>query len=229
VEKKQYELCLEVLRRFHKAGILDDLILVGSWCIPFYKNYFSGVTYIDHIAIRTRGLDFLINYPSKIKREVDIPSLLKDLGFVTSFKNMEGYIKIDHPDLFIEFLVPEKGKETDKPHPIPKLGVNATALRYLNLLSDKTIREKVEDFYLTVPHPVNFALHKLLISGRRRQKAQKDQSTAIEILKALIKKSESDLIRDVFYTIHKKWQTNIIRTLEAMKEKEILAVFENKE
>jgi hypothetical protein len=28
VEKKQYELCLEILRRFNKAGILKDFILI---------------------------------------------------------------------------------------------------------------------------------------------------------------------------------------------------------
>ena len=29
MEKKQYKLCLEILNRFHKAGILEDLILSG--------------------------------------------------------------------------------------------------------------------------------------------------------------------------------------------------------
>jgi len=41
VEKKQSDLCLEILRRFHNAGILDDLILIGSWCVYFYKDYFD--------------------------------------------------------------------------------------------------------------------------------------------------------------------------------------------
>ena len=47
MEKKQSDLCLEILRRFHKAGILDDLILIGSWCVYFYREYFSNVSYID--------------------------------------------------------------------------------------------------------------------------------------------------------------------------------------
>ena len=84
MEKKQYELCLEILRRFHKAGILDYLTLVGSWCTPFYKDYFhsnKGFT-----TLRTRDIDFLINAPNKIKAKVDIPLLLQDLGFVVSFQ-----------------------------------------------------------------------------------------------------------------------------------------------
>ena len=82
MEKKQYELCLEILRRFHKANILDSLILVGSWCAPFYKDYFhsnKGFT-----TLRTRDVDFLINTPNEIQEKVDIPLLLKDLGFVIS-------------------------------------------------------------------------------------------------------------------------------------------------
>ncbi len=99
MEKKQSELCLEILRRFHKAGILDDFILIGSWCMYFYKEYFSNASYIDQATIRTRDIDFLIDKPAKIKHTVNIPELLKDLGFVTIFKGREGYIKLDHPDL----------------------------------------------------------------------------------------------------------------------------------
>ena len=130
MEKKQSDLCFEILRRFHNAGILDDLILIGSWCVYFYKEYFNDMPYIDQSTMRTRDIDFLIDKPTKIKHTVNIPELLKDLGFVTIFKGREGYIKLDHPDLMLEFLVPEKGKGTDKPVPLTKLGMNAVALRF---------------------------------------------------------------------------------------------------
>lgn len=115
MEKKQYELCLEILRRFHKEGILDNLILIGSWCVYFYADYFRGIPYIDQATIRTRDIDFLVDDPAHIKREIDIPALLKDLGFVTIYKGSKGYIKLDHPDLILEFLVPEKGKGSNRP------------------------------------------------------------------------------------------------------------------
>ncbi|MCX5657253.1 MAG: GSU2403 family nucleotidyltransferase fold protein, partial [Candidatus Omnitrophica bacterium] len=82
MEKNQYKLCLEVLRRFNKAGILDGLILIGSWCLYFYKDYFGNILYIDIATIKTRDIDFLVPIPSRIKKEVDIPKLLEDLGFV---------------------------------------------------------------------------------------------------------------------------------------------------
>lgn len=183
MEKKQSDLCLEILRRFHKAGILDDFILIGSWCVYFYRDYFVNVPYIDQTAIKTRDIDFLIDAPLKIKRQVNIPELLKDLGFVTIYRGNKGYIKLDHPDLILEFLVPEKGKGTDKPVPLPKLGVNAVALRFLSFLSGNTVNVKVEDFHVTLPHPVNFALHKLIIF-QRRLKEEKAIKTEILPLKS---------------------------------------------
>lgn len=226
MERKQSELCLEILRRFHKAGILNDVILIGSWCVYFYKDYFSGISYIDQTTIKTRDIDFLIDTPSRIRHNVNIPELLKDLGFVTIYKGSRGYIKLDHPDLILEFLVPEKGRGTDKPIPLPKLGMNAVALRFLNFLSVNTIQVKVENFHVILPHPANFALHKLIIFQRRikEEKAIKDRTTAIEILKALIKKGETDTLRKVCTSMLPKWQKKIIKGLEGIKEKEILNV-----
>jgi len=227
VEKKQYELCLEILRRFHKANILNDFVLIGSWCMVFYKDYFVSIPFINHTTLRTRDMDFLISMPNKIKQVVDIPILLKDLGFVTSFRGSRGYIKLDHPDLILEFLVPAKGKDSDKPYSVPKLGINAEALRFLDFLSENTIRVEVEDFYLNLPHPANFALQKLIISHRRTKedKAIKDRNIALEILKALINKGEVNIIRQIFRSMPGKWQTKIIRGLEETNEKEILGIF----
>ena len=92
MEKSQFELCLTVLRRLDQAGVLKDVILIGSWCTPFYKDYFSPVKFKP--AIKTRDVDFLIPYPGRLSRSVDVPELLKDLGFVIGYRGSKGYIKI---------------------------------------------------------------------------------------------------------------------------------------
>lgn len=91
--EKQYDLCLEVLRRINKVGVLNKIIIIGSWCIYFYKSYFSDVDYSS--SIRTRDIDFLVPIPAKFRKKVDIPELLKDLGFIVDFhaKGEEGIIK----------------------------------------------------------------------------------------------------------------------------------------
>mgnify|MGYP001559656967 CR=1 FL=1 len=230
MEKKQYDLCLEILKRFKRAGILDNFILIGSWCTYFYKDYFPNASYVDYAGMKTRDIDFLVDNPSKVKNKADIPHLLEDLGFVIDLKGDQGYIQLDHPDLILEFLVQEKGKGTDKPYSLPSLGVNATPLRFLNLLSPNTIKVKIENFYLTLPHPANFALHKLIISQRRLkgEKALKDKNTAILILKALISKGESHIIKRVFdHLFIKKLQNKIISILEETREEAILEALQS--
>lgn len=229
MEKKQSDLCLEILRRFHNAGILDDLILIGSWCVYFYKDYFSGVPYVDQTTIKTRDIDFLIDSPSRIRRNVNIPEIMKDLGFLTIYRGSRGYMKLDHPDLILEFLVPEKGRGADKPIPLPKLGMNAVALRFLSLLADNIIKIKVEDFNLSLPHPVNFALHKLIIFQRRlkEDKAAKDRNSAIAILRALITKGEEVSVKHVFNSMLPKWQKRVIKGLQEAKEREIILILQN--
>jgi len=142
------------------------------------------------------------------------------------FVGSKGQIRLIHPDLLIEFLVPEKGRGSDKPFPLPQLGVNAQPLRMLNFLTDNLIHLKVEGITITLPHPANFALHKLIIFQRRlkEDKAIKDRNTAIEILKVMINKGESKIIRQVFDSAPKKWQLKIIQGLSEPMDKDILSI-----
>jgi hypothetical protein len=112
---------------------------------------------------------------------------------------------------------------------LPKLGVNAVALRFLSFLSSNTIKVKIEDFYVTLPHPANFALHKLIIFQRRlrQDKAVKDKNIAIEILQSLIDKGESSIIKQIFNSIPQKWQKRVINGLNKSEDKDILAIIEN--
>jgi len=222
VEKNQYKLCLEVLHRLEKADVLQHMILIGSWCMPFYKDYFSGIDYLP--SIKTRDIDFLIPRPGAIKLKADIFEIMKDLGFIRGFRGREGYIILEHPELSIEFLVPEKGKGTDKPVQLPRLGLNAQALRFLELLAQDTINVKIEDVPLLLPHPANFAIHKLVVSQRRRQKdkSEKDREAGLKILKALIDQKEQRLIKKVFDSVPPKWQKTILKELKDADEHQLI-------
>ncbi len=227
MEKNQFELCLKVLRRLSEQNLLEDIILIGSWCMPFYKEYFSGVKYFS--AYKTRDVDFLVPQPRRIKVNVDIAALLKDLGFVIGYTGSKGYMRLEHEDLVVEFLSPEKGRGTDKPVLLPQLRINAQALRFLNFLAGDIIKVKVEDFYISMPHPATFALHKLIVSQRRakEEKSEKDKSMAFELLNALMEKGEAQKIKAVFESIPPKWQKKIIRVIEETKNKEILMILKD--
>lgn len=113
MEKSQYKLCHEVLRRLDEAGVLKHLIIIGSWCIPLYKSYFADTKY--NLSLKTRDIDFLLPRPARIRTKVDLAELFKDLGFILGFKSEHGVMQLMHPDLMIELLVPELGRGTEKP------------------------------------------------------------------------------------------------------------------
>ena len=227
MEKSQYELCLEVLRRLDSSGVLKNIVLVGSWCTLFYKDYFGDVDYLA--VIKTRDMDLLIPQPAALRAKTDVAELLKDLGFVVGFSGSQGYIRLEHPELIVEFLVPEKGKGTDKPYALPQLGLNAQALRFLEFLAQNTITTTAENITVTLPHPANFALHKLLVMGRRQipEKQLKDKQAAVTILNALIEKAQGTLVREIFESMPRRWQGKIKKQLTEMMDREILKVLED--
>lgn len=226
MEKKKYDLCLEVLRRMKKEGILDKIILVGSWCIVLYEDYFKRKSILP--VIRTRDLEFLFPVPLDLDRKTDLYDLLKDLGFVLDYKGEQGYIIFQHPDLILEFLVPARGKESDKPFPLDQLGINAQALRFMDALARNPIQILFNDVTVTLPHPVDFALHKLLIAGRRKErtKAEKDRAQAIALLIALNDSGEIGTIRTVYDAMPKSWGKTIKRELLALGEEQLIELIE---
>ena len=226
MEKSQYDLCVEVLRRLDKTGILKDIVLVGSWCTIFYKDFFAGKKYMT--SLTTRDMDLLIPRPRAIKAKVDVAELLKDLGFVVGFTGSQGYIRLEHPQLIVEFLVPERGKGSDRPYSLPQLGLNAHALRFIEFLSQDIITSKIGSIKVTLPHPANFALHKLLVMGRRpkAEKQAKDKEAAIKILNALIDSEQNNTIKNVFQAMPKRWQGIVKKQLTDITEKVILEILE---
>lgn len=231
MDKKQYKLLLEVLKRFQDKGILKSVILVGSWCIPLYKEYFEELKNVS--ILRTRDMDFLVPSDAKFKTSVDVVALLKDLDFKKKFVGQEGYIRLVHAYLTLEFLVPEKGRGSDKPYELPELGLNAQRLRFMDILEEETIQVELEGIKIIVPHPVNFALHKLLICTRRsgsnkKEKAEKDKRVAVQILNSLIKAKEIAPIKGIFRALHENRKKEILQTLKTEDTTEILGILQNK-
>lgn len=222
--EKRYALCLDVLKRFQDAGILQEVILVGSWCMHFYRDYFKGVKYMP--TIRTRDIDFAVPTPIRIKKRVDVAELLKDEGFLVQFSGGRGFQKLVHPELIVEFLVPEKGRGIDKPYPIPQLGTNAQALRFLDFLIENTIVIDSEGLRVRIPHPAAFGLHKLIVSGRRndkKEKAAKDIKEGVAVLTALVEQDEAAGIREMFCKMPVPWRKKVVNALAGYEDEDIVS------
>lgn len=219
------DLCFEVLRRLDAAGVLKDLVLIGSWCGYFYRDYFKDPDY--GAAIKTRDMDFLIVTPPRFTKEVDVKQLLKDLGFLPDVVG-RGLIRLSHPDLLIDFLVPEKGRGSDEPFPVKALGVNAQPIRFLNLLLGKKIRVRVGGIDVTMPHPIDFSLQKLIISNRRRtpEKKEKDRRQAVEALRAVVRRGEEAEIRKSFDSQPPKWRKAVVDALASADADDLSSLLE---
>jgi len=198
-------------------------MLIGSWCVPFYKEYLKTQK-IDFV-LKTRDVDFLIPSASRIKEDVNVAELLEDLGFIVERSYPGGYIRLTHTDLMVEFLIPEQGKGTNKPVPIPKLSLNAQALRYLNLLTEKTIEVLHKGIMVRLPEPIRFSLHKLIVAQERESedKAEKDREAGVVVLKVLIGMGKDKEIKEIFDSLPPKWRKKILLSCKEANEEGLLS------
>ena len=90
-------LLLRILKRFSETGVLDQCMLIGSWCLYFYRLEFKKADFLS--TVRTLDVDFLIPHPVQIKKAVNIPALLKEEGFIPLLNFSNGLIRYQHPDL----------------------------------------------------------------------------------------------------------------------------------
>ncbi len=223
---RQYELCVSVLRRMRDAGVLDNLVLVGSWCLILYREYFKGIGSVH--AVRTRDMDFLVPPSARFTGTVNLPELLRDLGFIRGFRGEAGYVMLQHPELMIEFLVPERGRGKSGAWDLPQLGMNAQPLRFMDVALMMTVRMHFGDVALLAPHPAAFALQKLLVAPRRqnREKKQKDLDDAIHVLRLLARKGEVGLILRLLERFPRSWKETVARSLKAAGQADLQALLD---
>ncbi len=215
MQNKQYDLCVSVLKKLHAAGVLCHLVLIGSWCLVLYREYFKGIGTV--IAVRTRDMDFLVPSAGAFTHPVDLPELLKDFGFVTGFRGEQGVMILEHPELMIELLVPERGRGSDGLQDLPLLGMNAQPLRFMDVALMLPVRLSLGGVPVTVPHPAAFALHKLLVVPRRASvdKKRKDLDSAVMVLELLEKKKEMHIVHELLAKFPQTWKKTIQTTLRS--------------
>ncbi len=207
----QVDLLLRVLQRFSEAGVLDQCMLIGSWCLHFYRFEFANTDLLP--ALRTMDVDFLIPHPGMIKKSVDVPELLKEEGFIEIMNFSNGLVCYQHPELLVEFLAPELGRGYHKPRDIRPWQIQAQEIRYLNFLTAYPKKIHYKNMSVCVPEPGVFALHKLIVSSRRTKedKRKKDLAAAVGVLEFLFKDpKEKARVRAVLSKIPAKWRKTIL-------------------
>lgn len=219
--EKQSSTVLKTLRIMSEAAILDNVLLIGSWCAYFYKQYFKKVEY--NPIIKTRDIDFLVNVRPKFSKQVDLEKLLKPIGFEIEFFG-KGYMKLESEELVIEFLVPEIGRPSEKPLPLSALKLNAQPLRHLEILWRNPIKIAVSGIPVRLPHPADYLLQKLIIAGLRKKsdKAEKDRQSAFAVLDALIENNEFPEFHKATKYLSKKELGVVTKELQQVGRESIL-------
>ncbi len=120
--------------------------------------------------------------------------------------------------LRVDFLTPNEGPDTDTPQPLPALQTDAQPLRFLDFLiyePEPAVILHDAGIYVSVPSPQRYAIHKLIISRRRREEAikrDKDIQQAEALLDILWQKRphELKLVWKEAYKKGGKWRQPLI-------------------
>jgi hypothetical protein len=123
--ERQKEIFWETLNTFKEIGLLDNLLLVGSWAEYIYqfclKDFFS--------IIKTRDMDFLVKNIRKPARRINIYEVLESRGFIADTDYLTGITKFYKEGVIeLEFLVLEKGRGQIEPYVVEPLGIKAEGL-----------------------------------------------------------------------------------------------------
>jgi hypothetical protein len=101
--------------------------------------------------------------------------------------------------LGVDFLTPNEGPDTDAPQRLPALQTDAEPLRFLGYLirePEPAVVLHGAGVYVVVPAPERYAVHKLIVSRRRRAgsaKQQKDIQQSAGLLDVLAQKRPYEL------------------------------------
>lgn len=101
--------------------------------------------------------------------------------------------------LRVDFLTPNRGRDTEEPRKLPALGTDAQPLRFLDFLirdPEHAVLLHAAGILVSVPSPQRFGLHKLIVARRRREgdpKRDKDIFQAQALINVLIDRRPIEL------------------------------------
>jgi len=203
----------EILKDFHSHGILQDFILIGSWCLKVYKEHYGDDPSIPVVA--THDVDFLIPNPPKKSPEVNVPEILEQHGLEILTDASGAKMKFVSPEIEVEFLYVEKGAGEGSSKRIKDLKIVATPLRYMHFIQSYSTTMHYKGIPVQVPMPEAFVLMKYLLTVERTgvyaEKIPKDIKTARDLEFFLLDQGAD--FKPYYDAMPKKWQKKLMNVL----------------
>lgn len=197
-----------ILLVLQKENILENTILIGSWCLLFYKYIFENFS----PTVRTSDIDFYVPNAKSINEKDNLVRSLKMINFDPTYDILTNKTKFISPDGFeLEFLT----KLNRNNSPCVQLGntkIYAESISYLEIYSANYIEVNYDGILVKVASPASYILQKLLINQRRTpEKQEKDIESIKNVLPyILISKKYSAELKGLFESLPKKWKKKIV-------------------
>lgn len=189
------------------AGVFRvGAVLVGTHAFIVLGNLL-GVRWAS--ALRTQDIDLAATRVLHVvvpQPEADLPGALGalNMGFLPvpglNPNAHETSFKVRGRELRVDLLTPARGPRDGMPVLIPRLKAAAQPLELLDYLLEAPLPAALVNGGATlvnVPDPARYALHKLIVSGRRQAfeqtKAGKDRQQAAEVISVLYEDRRGDL------------------------------------
>lgn len=199
----------KILSLLSKEGILNNVILIGSWCLLFYKHIFTNF----EPTVRTTDIDFYVPDPKAIKEKNGLINSLKNINYDVVHDTLTNKSTFISPDGFeLEFLT----KLNRDQLACVKLGntnVYAESLSYVEIFSGNYIEIDYDRINIKLASPASYILQKLLINEDRKEKKEKDIESIKNVL-AFVRASKKYMeeLKTLYESLPKKWKKKIDST-----------------
>jgi len=178
LENEQFEIFHKILEKLNDSGSLNELILIGSWCLPIYSKMYGGNTEIQ--MLRTKDIDFLVKNPKNIYKPVNIDLALQEIGFEPTFDATSVLTKYDMNGFDIEFLS-ARMRGNERVIKIPQLSITAQVLSYMEIAIKYAMETEYMGIKLKIPELPAYTLHKAIVQTLRKNDAKKEKDAATVI------------------------------------------------
>jgi hypothetical protein len=168
----------DLLKEMNQIGFFPYGMLIGSWPMLIYTLHFTL-----RYGFATNDVDFAVLSAVKIppapEREA-IPRVLARLGYEPVTDYDTGIETFVQGTFEVEFITHRTGGGARPAVVLAPWKVSAQLLPFIDLLFIRPCTVEIDDFFVTIPSPEAFFLHKLIIA-RRRIGADKEEKRAKDL------------------------------------------------
>lgn len=205
----------EVIKAFSDAGFIDDVVLIGSWCLSFYNEIFEGFM----PSVRTTDIDFYVP-DSKRANASALSDSLQAINYDHFQDCLTNKSRFVSPDGFeIEFLA-KLNKAGLSCVRLGSSGVFAESLSYVDIFGSNYVELLRNGIKVKVASPSAFVIQKILINDRRGPKSEKDADAIDYVLSFIgISRKSSEEFYELYDKLPRKWKKAVEEYINRRKVK----------